>query len=120
MLNFLDDYFEVISKSKCVYLNDTLTSVICLKCSCTIMFFILLQIFVWNVEGWYKQRSTFLQIPDGRIPFSLSTDTHIQFHQNQTEFLSVHETHLAIYEARKLECVKQVLSLSPSLSISRR
>lgn len=116
MLNFLDDDFEVISKSKCVYLNDTLTSVICLKCSCTIMFFILLQIFVWNVEGWYKQRSTFLQIPDGRIPFSLSTDTHIQFHQNQTEFLSVHETHLAIYEARKLECVKQVLSLPPSLS----
>jgi hypothetical protein len=92
------------------------------------MFFILLQIFVWNVEGWYKQRSTFLQIPNGRIPFSLSTDTHIQFHQNQTEFLSVHETHLAIYETRKLECVKQVLSLSlslslsppPSLSISRR
>ncbi|KAJ6673965.1 PROTEIN putative-RELATED [Salix viminalis] len=65
------------------------------------------QIFVWNVEGWYKQRSRFLQIPDGRIPFSLSTDTHIQFHQNQTEFLTVHETHLAIYEARKLECVKQ-------------
>ncbi|KAB5513881.1 hypothetical protein DKX38_027787 [Salix brachista] len=46
------------------------------------------QIFVWNVEGWYKQRSRFLQIPDGRIPFSLSTDTHIQFHQNQTEFLT--------------------------------
>ncbi|KAH8482795.1 hypothetical protein H0E87_030034 [Populus deltoides] len=65
------------------------------------------QIFVWNVEGWYKQRSTFLQIPNGRIPFSLSTDNHIQFHQNQTEFLSVHETHLAIYETRKLECVKQ-------------
>jgi hypothetical protein len=25
MLNFLDDDFEVISKSKCVYLIDTLT-----------------------------------------------------------------------------------------------
>ncbi|KAI5586671.1 hypothetical protein POPTR_006G258100v4 [Populus trichocarpa] len=65
------------------------------------------QIFVWKVEGWGKERSRFLQIPDDRTLSSLSLDTDIQFHQNQTEFLAVHETCLSIYDARKLECVKQ-------------
>jgi hypothetical protein len=119
MLTFLDDDFQQHFQAL-LLTNDALTSFICLKCAYAVMFFSLLQIFVWKVEGWGKERSRFLQIPDDRTLSSLSLDTDIQFHQNQTEFLSVHETHLAIYEARKLECVKQVLSLSPSLSISRR
>ncbi|CAK7353790.1 unnamed protein product [Dovyalis caffra] len=65
------------------------------------------QIFVWNVEGWDKQRSRFLHTPDCRITFSTSLDSDIQFHQNQTDFLAVHETCLSIYDARNLECVKQ-------------
>nr|TKS11864.1 hypothetical protein D5086_0000068850 [Populus alba] len=78
------------------------------------------QIFVWKVEGWGKKKSTFLQIPDGRTLSSLSLDTDIQFHQNQTEFLAVHETCLSIYDDRKLECVKfsVILSDNPTAYLS--
>lgn len=65
-----------------------------------------LQICVWNSDGWEKQRNRFLQIPPGRTPSVLS-DTRVQFHQDQIHFLVVHETQLAIYEANKLEYVKQ-------------
>ncbi|KAJ6406193.1 hypothetical protein OIU84_009839 [Salix udensis] len=44
------------------------------------------QIFVWKIEGWGKERSRFLSIHDGRTLSSLSLDTDIQSHQNQTEF----------------------------------
>jgi hypothetical protein len=111
MLTFLDDDFQQHFQAL-LLTNDALTSFICLKCAYAVMFFSLLQIFVWKVEGWGKERSRFLQIPDDRTLSSLSLDTDIQFHQNQTEFLAVHETCLSIYDARKLECVKQVLTLS--------
>lgn len=67
----------------------------------------LLQVCVWNSDGWEKQKSRFLQLPAGRTPSSQS-DTRVQFHQDQTHFLVVHETQLAIFETTKLECVKQV------------
>ncbi|KAK1398490.1 hypothetical protein POM88_008353 [Heracleum sosnowskyi] len=35
------------------------------------------------------------------------TDTRVQFHQDQTHLIAVHETQIAIYEAPKLECLKQ-------------
>ncbi|KAJ9167704.1 hypothetical protein P3X46_019312 [Hevea brasiliensis] len=64
------------------------------------------QILVWNVKGWEKHRSGFLQIPDEKKHEAL-LDTHVQFHQDQTRFLVVHESCLSIYEARDLECLKQ-------------
>ncbi|XP_047327118.1 protein TOPLESS-like isoform X2 [Impatiens glandulifera] len=64
------------------------------------------QLCVWNSDGWEKQKNRFLQIPTGRTPTAQS-DTRVQFHQDQTHFLVVHETQLAIYNAAKLECVKQ-------------
>nr|GMC73494.1 protein TOPLESS-like [Ipomoea batatas]GMC77724.1 protein TOPLESS-like [Ipomoea batatas] len=64
------------------------------------------QLFVWSSDGWEKQKSKFLQLPAGRA--SVQSDTRVQFHQDQIHFLVVHETQLAIYEATKLECVKQV------------
>ncbi|KDP33560.1 hypothetical protein JCGZ_07131 [Jatropha curcas] len=64
------------------------------------------QIVVWRVEGWEKHRSRFMQIADTKEPMAFS-DTHIQFHQDQTRFLAVHETSLSIYEAKNLECLKQ-------------
>ncbi|XP_052175475.1 protein TOPLESS isoform X2 [Diospyros lotus] len=64
------------------------------------------QLCVWNSDGWEKQKTRFLPIPAGRTPTAQS-DTRVQFHQDQTHFLVVHETQLAIYEATKLECVKQ-------------
>ena len=69
--------------------------------------FLLMQICVWNTDGWEKQKSRFLQLPSGRTPPAQS-DTRVQFHQDQIQFLVVHETQLAIYEATKLEGLKQV------------
>lgn len=62
---------------------------------------------MWNSDTWEKQKTRFLQIPGGRTPTTQS-DTRVQFHQDQTHFLVVHETQLSIYEATKLDCVKQV------------
>ena len=53
-----------------------------------------------------------MQIPDEGPPLS---DIRIQFHQDQIHFLAVHDTCLAIYEAKKLECIGQVPSLSSLL-----
>ncbi|XP_058780462.1 topless-related protein 1-like isoform X1 [Vicia villosa] len=64
------------------------------------------QICVWNTDGWEKQKNRFLQFPAGRTP-PAQADTRVQFHQDQFRFLVVHETQLAIYEAGKLECLKQ-------------
>ncbi|XP_011073420.1 topless-related protein 4 [Sesamum indicum] len=64
------------------------------------------QICVWSLDGWEKKASKFLQIPFGRASNHLAP-TRVQFHQDQTHFLVVHETQIAIYEAPKLECIKQ-------------
>ncbi|KAH9626648.1 hypothetical protein KSS87_004649 [Heliosperma pusillum] len=75
------------------------------------------QICVWSSDGWEKQRSKFLQLPQGRTPRSLS-DTRVQFHQDQTHFLVVHETQLAIFETKQLDCVKQWVPHESSATIS--
>ncbi|KAF2589176.1 hypothetical protein F2Q70_00041649 [Brassica cretica] len=64
------------------------------------------QLCVWNTDGWEKQRSKVLPLPQGR-PNTAPSDTRVQFHQDQAHFLVVHETQLAIYETTKLECMKQ-------------
>ncbi|PSS13871.1 Topless-related protein [Actinidia chinensis var. chinensis] len=64
------------------------------------------QLCVWNTDGWEKQTSKYLQMPSGRTPAPLA-DTRVQFHQDQTHLLAVHETQIALYEATKLECLKQ-------------
>lgn len=76
-------------------------------CTCNHSHF-LLQIIVWNVDGWEKQKCRFLQFP---APVAL-TDTYVQFHQDQINFLAFNKSHLAIYEAKKLECLKQVSTFS--------
>ncbi|KAK4256026.1 hypothetical protein QN277_008947 [Acacia crassicarpa] len=64
------------------------------------------QLCVWSTDGWEKQASKYLQMPSGRAPAPLA-DTHVQFHQDQIHLLAVHETQIAIFEAPKLECLKQ-------------
>lgn len=59
------------------------------------------------MDGWEKQASKFLQIPSGHVPNPLG-QTRVQFHQDLTRLLAVHGTQIAIYEAPKLECLKQV------------
>lgn len=72
---------------------------------------------MWNTDGWEKQKTRFLQLPPGRTP-SAQSDTRVQFHQDQIQFLVVHETQLAIYEATKLECLKQVSTLSSMFCVN--
>ncbi|GAB2232548.1 hypothetical protein Droror1_Dr00011587 [Drosera rotundifolia] len=64
------------------------------------------QLCVWIMDGWEKLSSKYLQIPSGRAVNPLA-DTRVQFHQDQIHLLAVHETQIAIYEAPKLECLKQ-------------
>lgn len=64
------------------------------------------QLCVWSMDAWDKLASKSLQIPSGRTVNPL-VDTRVQFHQDQTHLLAVHETQIAIYEAPKLECLKQ-------------
>ncbi|KAJ9692695.1 hypothetical protein PVL29_011670 [Vitis rotundifolia] len=75
------------------------------------------QLCVWSTDAWEKQTSKFLQIPNGRVP-APNTQTRVQFHQNQTHVLVVHETQIAIYEAPRLECLKQWVPREPSSSIT--
>lgn len=64
------------------------------------------QLCVWSTDGWEKQTSKFLQIPNGRAAAPLA-DTRVQFHLDQMHLLVVHETQIAIHDAPKLECLKQ-------------
>ena len=68
---------------------------------------LVLQLCVWSMDAWEKQASKFLHIPTGRVP-APNTQTRVQFHQNQIHVLVVHETQIAIYEASRLELLKQV------------
>lgn len=73
-----------------------------------------MQIFVWNTNGWEKQKDGYLQIHGQKVPEILS-DTHIQFHPYQRHFLAVRSNYLAMYEAIELKCCNQVLSSFPNL-----
>ncbi|KAB1199378.1 Topless-related protein 4 [Morella rubra] len=64
------------------------------------------QLCVWSTDGWERQASKFLPIPSGRAPAPLA-DTRVQFHLDQIHLLVVHETQIALYDAQKLECLKQ-------------
>lgn len=64
------------------------------------------QLFVWSSVSWEKLKSRFLEMPGEELPTSTS-ETRVQFLQNQTHFLAVHRTHLGIYEASELTHVKQ-------------
>ncbi|XWS20441.1 hypothetical protein CRYUN_Cryun31cG0101500 [Craigia yunnanensis] len=75
------------------------------------------QLFVWRMDGWEKQASKFLHIPSGHVPNPLG-QTRVQFHQDQIHVLAVHGTHIAIYEAPKLECLKQWIPRESSGSIT--
>ncbi|KAL2534036.1 Topless-related protein 4 [Abeliophyllum distichum] len=75
------------------------------------------QLCVWSLNGWEKKASSFLQIPSGRTPNPLA-QTRVQFHQDQTQVLVVHETQIAIYEGSKLKCIKQWIPPESSAAIT--
>lgn len=75
------------------------------------------QLCVWNTDGWEKQASKFLQISPGQTAAPLA-DTRVQFHHDQIHLLAVHETQIAIFEASKLECLRQWVPREASGSIT--
>ncbi|KAG0495480.1 hypothetical protein HPP92_000171 [Vanilla planifolia] len=68
--------------------------------------FVCIFLCLWGMDTWDKQVSKFLQIPPGQASTG-TAETKVQFHQDQVHFLAVHESQIAIYDATKLECVKQ-------------
>ena len=67
--------------------------------------FFLLQLFFWNTDNWEKIKSVALQLPPGKGP---QGDTRVQFHSDQEQLLVCHETQLAVYDANKMERMRQV------------
>ncbi|KAE8684086.1 Protein TOPLESS [Hibiscus syriacus] len=59
---------------------------------------------VWRIDTWEKRKSVAIQIPAGKAP---TGDTRVQFHSDQIRMLVFHETQLAIYDASKMERIRQ-------------
>ncbi|KAL2341729.1 hypothetical protein Fmac_009669 [Flemingia macrophylla] len=62
------------------------------------------QLFFWSIDSWDKKKSLSIQLPAGNAAIG---DTRVQFHIDQVNLLVCHETQLAIYDASKMELVRQ-------------
>ncbi|KAG8382080.1 hypothetical protein BUALT_Bualt05G0039300 [Buddleja alternifolia] len=59
---------------------------------------------IWSIDGWEKKKSRPIQAPPGHQT-PLVGETRVQFHNNQSHVLVVHESQIAIYDAQ-LECLR--------------
>ncbi|KAK2659846.1 hypothetical protein Ddye_006379 [Dipteronia dyeriana] len=75
------------------------------------------EMILWSTDKWERMKSTTLNFPSGKILGAMS-NTQVQFHHNQTNFLVVNETQLAIYNAMKFEGLKQWVVGGSSAPIS--
>ncbi|RWV90177.1 hypothetical protein BHE74_00044199 [Ensete ventricosum] len=66
------------------------------------------QLCMWSIDGWEMKKSRFIQTLATRAATMIG-DTKIQFHNDQTHLLVVHESQLAIYD-NKLESLCSVSS----------
>ncbi|WOL13548.1 protein TPR3 isoform X2 [Canna indica] len=64
------------------------------------------QLCAWVLDGWEMKDSKLLQLPEEEA-FNLHRETKVQFHFDQTQLLVANERQLSIYDAAKLECLKQ-------------
>lgn len=62
------------------------------------------QLCVWSIDTWEKRKTVTIQLPAGK---AAAGDTRVQFHTDQTRLLVFHETQLAVYDASKMECIRQ-------------
>ncbi|CAI9764250.1 unnamed protein product [Fraxinus pennsylvanica] len=62
------------------------------------------QLYFWSIDTWEKRKSVPIQLPVGKAP---NGDTRVQFHSDQIRLLVSHETQLAIYDASKMERIRQ-------------
>ncbi|XP_042752545.1 topless-related protein 3 isoform X1 [Lactuca sativa] len=58
----------------------------------------------WSIDSWEKRKMVQIQLPPGKSP---TGDTRVQFHSDQTQLLVSHETQLALYDAYKMEHIRQ-------------
>ncbi|KAM7274408.1 hypothetical protein ACFE04_029072 [Oxalis oulophora] len=59
---------------------------------------------VWSIDTWEKRKFVAIQLPAGKVP---NGETRVQFHSDQIRMLVSHETQLAIYDASKMERIRQ-------------
>ncbi|KAJ0013349.1 hypothetical protein Pint_21672 [Pistacia integerrima] len=64
------------------------------------------QLCMWSTDRWEKLKSRFIQAPGGRQS-PLVGETRVQFHNDQTHLLVVHDSQISIYDS-KLECSRSV------------
>ncbi|KAL6533647.1 Protein TOPLESS-RELATED PROTEIN 2 [Orobanche hederae] len=62
------------------------------------------QLCVWSIDGWEKKKARPIQAPPGHSN-SIIGETRVQFHNNQSHVLVVHESQIAIYDAQ-LDCLR--------------
>ncbi|XP_009611827.1 topless-related protein 3-like isoform X1 [Nicotiana tomentosiformis] len=58
----------------------------------------------WSIDTWEKRKSVPIQLPAGKAS---AGDTRVQFHSDQVRLLVSHETQLGIYDASKMERIRQ-------------
>ncbi|KAH0742331.1 hypothetical protein KY290_035374 [Solanum tuberosum] len=60
------------------------------------------QLCIWSVDGWEKKKARPIQLPPGHQA-PLVGETRVQFHNDQSHILVVHESQIGIYDTQ-LEC----------------
>eukprot|EP00850_Spirogloea_muscicola_P001880 SM000007S20840 [mRNA] locus=s7:486412:491929:+ [translate_table: standard] len=73
------------------------------------------QLYVWGTDGWEKRKMKSLMNAVGRTVLNAG-DTRVQFHNDQLRILVVHESQLAVYDAAKLERLRQWVPTNGALS----
>ncbi|XP_051123532.1 topless-related protein 3-like isoform X3 [Andrographis paniculata] len=68
------------------------------------------QLCLWSIDTWEKRKSVPIQMPAGKSP---TGDTRVQFHLDQIRLLVAHETQIAIYDASKMERIRQWIPQDP-------
>lgn len=69
--------------------------------ACSVM-----QLCIWSVDGWEKKKARPIQVPPGHQG-PLVGETRVQFHNDQSHILVVHESQIGIYDTQ-LECLRAV------------
>ncbi|KAJ1383310.1 WD40/YVTN repeat-like-containing domain superfamily [Sesbania bispinosa] len=62
------------------------------------------QLCFWSIDSWEKKKSLSIQLPAGKAPVG---DIRVYFHSDQLHLLVCHESQLAVYDASKMELIRQ-------------
>ncbi|KAG5555938.1 hypothetical protein RHGRI_006549 [Rhododendron griersonianum] len=63
------------------------------------------QLCIWRIDTWEHLKSVSIPLPASK---ACNGDTRVQFHSDQIHLLVSHETQLAIYDASKMDRIRQV------------